>query len=161
MLCPYCSAEETKVLETRETSEMETRRRRECLKCERRFTTYERVELKPILVLKKDGKREEFDRQKIVKGLLRACEKRDVSVQDIEGIAEAVEYKIRSLGLQEVKTSKIGTLVMNRLKKIDKVAYVRFASVYKDYDDVSSFEDEISKLTQAVIEKNIQERMNK
>lgn len=159
MLCPYCSHDETKVLETRETSEAETRRRRECLKCERRFTTYERIELKPLLVIKKDGKRESYDREKIIKGLLRSCEKRPVSLMEIEQIADDVEYKIRAMGLQEVKTAKIGQLTMNRLKKKDKIAYIRFASVYRDFTDISSFEDEISRLTEKVLSKEVARRI--
>ncbi|MCF7799097.1 transcriptional regulator NrdR [Candidatus Woesearchaeota archaeon] len=155
MLCPYCSHDETKVLETRETSVEETRRRRECLKCEKRFTTYERVELKPILVIKKDGRREEFDRQKIIRGLLRSSEKRPVSLMDIEKLVDNVEYKIRSLGLQEVKSTKVGQLVMNRLKKLDSIAYIRFASVYRDFEDIESFQDEIERLTERVIEENL------
>ena len=153
MLCPYCSHDETKVLETRETSEAETRRRRECQKCRKRFTTYERIELKPIFVLKKDGKRELFDRQKVIKGLIRACEKRPISLPRIEKLVDGVEYKIRSLDLQEVKSSRIGTLVMNKLKKLDKIAYIRFASVYRDFTDLESFEEEISKFAEKVIEK--------
>lgn len=153
MLCPYCNHDETKVLETRETSEAETRRRRECQKCNKRFTTYERIELKPIFVVKKDGKRALFDRQKIITGLIKACEKRPVSLPKIEKLVDSVEYKIRSLDLQEVKSTKIGTLVMNKLKKIDKIAYIRFASVYRDFTDLESFEEEISKLAEKVIEK--------
>jgi transcriptional repressor NrdR len=161
MLCPYCSHDESKVLETRETSEEETRRRRECLKCEKRFTTYERVELKPILVIKKDGRREEFDRQKIIRGLLRSSEKRPISLLDIEKLVDNVEYKIRSMGLQEVKSNKVGQLVMNRLKKLDSIAYIRFASVYRDFGDIESFQEEIGRLTEKVLEKNMQDSIKK
>ncbi len=160
MLCPYCNHAETKVLETRETSEAETRRRRECQKCEKRFTTYERIELKPLFVVKKDGKRELFDRQKLIGGLIRACEKRPVSLGRIEKLVDAVEYKIRSLDLQEVKSTKIGTLTMSRLKKLDKIAYIRFASVYRDFTDLQSFEEEIAKLADKVIEKRVQKKLN-
>lgn len=155
MLCPYCSHTETKVLETRETSDTETRRRRECSKCEKRFTTYERIELKPILVVKKDGKREQFDRNKIIHGVLRSCEKRPISMDEIEKIVDSVEYKVRALGMGEIKSTKIGTMVMNRLKKIDKIAYIRFASVYRDFTDIKSFEEEIGKLTEQVIDQSI------
>ena len=155
MICPYCSHPETKVLETRETSDTETRRRRECNKCEKRFTTYERIELKPILVVKKDGKREQFDRNKVIYGVLRSCEKRPVSMEDIEKLVDNVEYKVRAMGLGEIKSTKIGTLVMNRLKKMDKIAYIRFASVYRDFTDIKSFEDEIGKLTEQVIDQNL------
>lgn len=154
MLCPFCSHSETKVLETRETSETETRRRRECSKCGKRFTTYERVELKPILVVKKDGKREQFDRNKIIHGVLRSCEKRPVSMDEIEKLVDSVEYKVRSMGAGEIKSTKIGNLVMTRLKKKDKIAYIRFASVYRDFTDIKSFEDEIGKLTEHVINQN-------
>jgi transcriptional repressor NrdR len=152
MICPYCGHDEIKVLETRETSETETRRRRECLKCDKRFTTYERVELKPLSVIKKDGKLELFDREKIIRGVMRSCDKRPISRADIEKLVDNVEYKIRSLGLEEVKSTKIGNLVMTRLKKMDKVAYIRFASVYRDFTDIQSFEDEVSKMTQKIIE---------
>lgn len=161
MICPYCANEETKVLETRETTETETRRRRECQKCEKRFTTYERVELKPLYVLKKDNKREEFDRAKIMRGLIRSCEKRPVSMEDIERLVDNVEYKIRAMGLEEVKSTKIGTLVMNRLKKIDKISYIRFASVYRDFTDIESFQEEIGKLTERIIDRNVKEKLNK
>lgn len=147
MICPYCSHDETKVLETRETSITETRRRRECLKCEKRFTTYERIEHKPLLIIKKDGKREQYDREKMMKGMIKSCEKRPVSIHQIERLADDVEYKLRSGEAQEIKSSKIGTLVMNRLKKIDKISYVRFASVYRDFKDIKSFEEEIAKLS--------------
>ncbi|MFP4118569.1 MAG: transcriptional regulator NrdR [Candidatus Woesearchaeota archaeon] len=157
MICPYCSQQETKVLETRETSPNETRRRRECLSCAKRFTTYERIELKPILVVKKDGKREQFDREKIMKGLMRSCEKRPVSMLQMEKLADEVEYKIRSLGNQEVKSTKIGTLTMNRLKKLDKISYIRFASVYRDFTDIRSFEEEVAKLTKRAIEQEVNE----
>ena len=158
MICPYCGSEENKVLETRETTETETRRRRECLKCQKRFTTYERVELKPVLVVKKDGKREEFDRDKLIRGIMRSTEKRPVSIGDIEALVDEVEYKLRGGTAQEVKSTRIGQLAMNRLKKLDKVAYIRFASVYRDFDDIESFQEEIGKLTQDVLEKNVKQR---
>ncbi|MFW5866104.1 MAG: transcriptional regulator NrdR [Nanoarchaeota archaeon] len=147
MICPYCSHDETKVLETRETSVTETRRRRECLNCEKRFTTYERIEHKPILIIKKDGKREQYDKEKLMRGIIRSCEKRPVSIHQIQELTEEVEYKLRSSGHQEVKSTKIGTLVMNRLKKIDKISYIRFASVYREFKDIKSFEDEIAKIS--------------
>lgn len=159
MLCPYCQHAESRVLETRETSDQETRRRRECLKCEKRFTTYERIEHQPLFVIKKDGKRESFDRQKIIKGLMRSCEKRPVSLFDIERIVDTVEYKLRSGDEQEIKSTKIGMLVMNRLKKIDKIAYIRFASVYRDFTDIGSFQDEIEKLAKAAIDKTVKEKL--
>ncbi len=161
MLCPYCNYPESKVLETRETNEKETRRRRECLKCGKRFTSYERIEQQPIFVIKKDNKRESFDRQKIIRGLIRSCEKRPVSLAEIEELVDSVENKLRNSDDQEVKSSKIGTLVMNRLKKIDKISYIRFASVYRDFTDIESFEEEIKKLAKAVVEKNIREEKEK
>jgi len=161
MLCPYCHHPESKVLETRETSEQETRRRRECQKCEKRFTTYERIELQPLFVIKKDGKRESFDRQKIIRGLMRSCEKRPVSLFEIEKIVDVVEYKLRNGDEQEIKSTKIGMLVMNRLKKLDKIAYIRFASVYRDFTDIESFQGEIEKLAKVAVEKNLKENLGK
>ena len=146
MICPYCGFEENKVLETRETGDLETRRRRECLKCGKRFTTYERVEQKPLFVIKKNGNRELFDKDKIIKGLINSCQKRPISMKDIEELARKVEDKIRSSGDEEIKSSKIGNLIMTRLKKLDKVAYIRFASVYRDFADIDEFKEEISKL---------------
>lgn len=161
MLCPYCQHAESKVLETRETSEQETRRRRECQKCEKRFTTYERIELQALFVIKKDGKRESFDRQKIIRGLMRSCEKRPVSLFEIEKIVDTVEYKLRNGDEQEIKSTKIGMLVMNRLKKLDKIAYIRFASVYRDFTDIESFQGEIEKLAAVAVEKNLKENLGK
>jgi transcriptional repressor NrdR len=146
MICPFCGNEETKVLETRETSDIETRRRRECLACAKRFTTYERLEQKPLFVIKKGGNRELFDPEKIVKGLIHSCQKRPVSLQDIETIVKEVEEKIRSSNEEEIKSAKIGSLVMSRLKKLDKISYIRFASVYRDFADIDEFKEEISKL---------------
>lgn len=143
MKCPYCKDTETKVLETRETGEDVTRRRRECLKCNKRFTTYEQVEIIDLTIVKKDGSREQFDRQKIVKGLVRACEKRPVDRATIEEIASEIETKLRNHKTTEVKSSHIGELIMRRLRKLDKVAYIRFASVYRDFADLESFEDEL------------------
>lgn len=155
MLCPYCQHSETKVLETRETSVQETRRRRMCLRCEKRFTTYERIEQKPIFVIKRDGSRETFDRQKLVKGIMRSCEKRPVSLPSIDLLVDEVEYKLRNSDEGEVKSTKIGVLTMNRLRKLDKIAYIRFASVYRDFTDIASFQDEIEKLTKAAIDKEL------
>lgn len=155
MICPYCSDADIKVLETRETSETETRRRRECLKCGKRFTTYERVELKPLQVIKKDGSSELFDREKILRGVIRSCQKRNVTITAAEKLVDNIEHHIRSNGISEVKSTKIGTLVMNRLRKLDKVAYIRFASIYRDFDDLQSFEEEVSKLAQKVVLENV------
>lgn len=146
MICPYCQHDETKVLETRETTDVETRRRRECQKCMKRFTTYEHVEQKPLFVIKKGDNRELFDKEKIIRGLTNSCQKRPISIEEIEKLASKVEEKIRSTGESEIKSSKIGTLVMNRLKKIDKVAYIRFASIYRDFADIEEFKEAIVKL---------------
>jgi len=146
MICPYCQHEETKVLETRETSDTETRRRRMCLKCEKRFTTYERVEQQPIFVVKKNGERESFDKEKLSRGVIRSCEKRPVSMDDITSLIDKIEYKVRSSDANEIKSSRIGTLVMIKLKKLDKIAYIRFASVYRDFADLEEFKEEVLKL---------------
>ena len=147
MKCPFCNHEDTKVIESRETEELSvTRRRRECDKCNGRFTTYERVEIS-IRVIKKDGTTQQFDREKIIKGLIKSCEKRQISQEQIELIASKIESYIMKNGLKEIKTSKIGAIIMRELKKIDKVAYIRFASVYKDFTDLDSFKEELQKLT--------------
>ncbi len=148
MQCPYCSHEETKVVDKRETDNLEvTRRRRECLKCEKRFTTYERVEI-DLRVIKKDGRREAFDREKVKNGMLRACEKRPVTKEQIEMAIDKIESALRGRSSDEVKSSIIGELVSRELKRLDKVAYIRFASVYKDFEDIESFATEVKKLIQ-------------
>lgn len=147
MLCPFCSYQESKVLETRESEDLKiTRRRRECLKCGKRFTTYERVEASPLVVIKKDGRREEFDPQKLKKGIIKACEKTKVPIEKIETIVEEIERKLRSGKSAEVESKKIGQMVAQRLKKIDKVAYIRFASVFRRFVDLEDFEKELRKL---------------
>ncbi len=143
MKCPYCNHEETKVLETRETGEDTTRRRRECLKCQKRFTTYEQVEIVHLVIVKKDGKREQFDRQKVLKGLIKACEKRPISMDELEKATSEIETKLRNHKTTEVKSNHIGELIMRRLRKLDKVAYIRFASVYRDFTDVKSLKKEL------------------
>ena len=147
MKCPYCSNQGTKVVDKRETEDyVVTRRRRECLDCEKRFTTYERVETSNIVVVKKDGKREQFDREKVKKGIIRACEKRNVSMEEIDKVVQDLEQKLRNMESTEVKSKVIGEFIMKSLKKIDKVAYIRFASVYKDFEDIESFKQAIEKL---------------
>lgn len=146
MRCPFCNFGETKVLETRETGDDVTRRRRECLKCQSRFTTYEQVELTNLSVIKRDGKRVLFDKQKIVKSIQIATQKRNISSAQIEAIATRIEQKIRNSMVKEVKTRKLGSYVMQELKKIDDVSYVRFASVYKDFKSIESFKKELEKL---------------
>ena len=147
MKCPYCGFEESKVIDSRPTDEGERiRRRRECLKCTKRFTTYEIIENLPIIVIKKDKSRESFDRQKLLTGILRACEKRPVSLDTIERIIDDIELLIQNSLDREVSSVKIGELVMEKLKSVDEVAYVRFASVYRQFKDINTFMDELNKL---------------
>ncbi|MGZ4822274.1 MAG: transcriptional regulator NrdR, partial [Terriglobales bacterium] len=150
MKCPFCAFENDRVVDSRESKEGESiRRRRECLKCNKRFTTYERIDEIPYMVVKKDGRREKFDRQKVLNGLLRASEKRPISIAKLEQIVnEAEEFVINSPD-RERKTSEIGELIMNRLRRHDKVAYVRFASVYLDFKDVGEFLSELKDLLKA------------
>ncbi|OGG18485.1 transcriptional regulator NrdR [Candidatus Gottesmanbacteria bacterium RIFCSPHIGHO2_01_FULL_47_48] len=146
MKCPYCGSEETDVLETRDGEES-TRRRRECQKCTKRFTTYERVENVDLVILKKDGRREKFDREKLRRGIVKATEKRPISTELIGSIVAEIEQELRNRDGVEVSSKTIGNLVLKKLKKIDKVAYVRFASVYLDFGDLADFEKVIEKLT--------------
>jgi transcriptional repressor NrdR len=148
MKCPFCGHPEDKVVDSRESKEGESiRRRRECLKCEKRFTTYERIDEIPYMVVKKDGRREKFDRQKVLNGLLRACEKRPIPMGKLEQIANEAEGFVIDSPERERRTSEVGELIMNRLRKYDKVAYVRFASVYLDFKDINEFMDELKHLT--------------
>ena len=147
MKCPYCSFEESKVIDSRPTDDGEKiRRRRECLKCSRRFTTYEIVEVLPIIVIKKDKSREAFDRNKLLNGLLKACEKRPISINQLEKAVCDIERELQNSLDREVSSKLIGELVMVALKSIDKVAYVRFASVYRQFDDVDNFMQELKQL---------------
>lgn len=147
MKCPYCDHEDTKVLDSRPTEDdTSIRRRRLCSNCDERFTTYERYEKPTLVVIKKDKTREIFDRQKIFKGMLRASEKRPVSVEDLEIATNEIETQLRSENIKEIESLHIGDLVMDKLKEIDKVAYVRYASVYREFEDVSSFYDELDNL---------------
>lgn len=141
MRCPFCNAE-TKVTNKRDSKEG-TRRRRECLKCKRRFTTYEKIEIANLRVIKKDGRRETFDSEKIKKGIIKACEKRPVSLEKIDVMVREIENKIAESNKKEVRSATIGEMVMKALKKLDKVAYIRFASVYREFKDVSDFKKEI------------------
>jgi len=147
MKCPFCGFENDKVVDSRESKEGESiRRRRECLKCEKRFTTYERIDEIPYMVVKKDGRREKFERQKILAGVLRACEKRPISMGKMEQIVNEVEQYVVDSAERERTASEIGELIMDRLKLIDKVAYIRFASVYRDFKDVDEFRSELERL---------------
>ncbi len=143
MKCPYCGFSESKVIETRDVGDDAIRRRRMCLKCERRFTTYERVERMDIYVIKKDGRRERFDREKVRRGIMKACEKRPISIEVIDRIVEEVESEVRKSDSVEVSSREIGEIVMRKLRELDHVAYIRFASVYKEFKDVDSFTREI------------------
>ena len=147
MKCPYCGFEESKVIDSRSTEDdMAIRRRRECLKCSKRYTTYEKVEDISILIIKKDLSREYFDKSKIVNGLIKACQKRPVSRLQIEKISNDIEKQLSNQMLVEVKSDYIGEMVMESLKKIDEVAYVRFASVYRQFKDINTFMEEIKNL---------------
>ncbi|MFA6170218.1 MAG: transcriptional regulator NrdR [Candidatus Margulisiibacteriota bacterium] len=148
MKCPFCDSLEDKVLESREVDDAVTiRRRRECLSCRGRFTSYERIEERPVLVIKRDGRREQFSRQKVMTGILRACEKRPVSLATIETIVDEVEKALHREAGREVMSSKIGEMVMEKMHQIDKVAYIRFASVYRKFEHVSEFQREVEELT--------------
>ena len=147
MKCPYCGYQESKVVDSRRSDDAESiRRRRECLQCQKRFTTYETVESLPIVVIKRNGTRQAFDRNKILNGMLRACEKRPVPLAALESAADEIEQSIQNTLDREVSTERIGDLVMDRLKPLDEVAYVRFASVYRQFKDVNTFIAEIEKL---------------
>ena len=147
MKCPYCGYQESKVVDSRHSEDgASIRRRRECLACQKRFTTYETVESLPVVVVKKDNSREPFDRNKILRGMVRACEKRPVSMADIESAVTEIEQIVQNSLEREVSTGKIGELVMERLKPLDEVAYVRFASVYRQFKDINTFMSELTKI---------------
>ena len=147
MKCPYCSFEESKVIDSRSADDGERiRRRRECLGCGKRFTTHEIIETVPIIVVKRDKSREVFDRNKLTAGILRACEKRPVSIQQIETMVNTIESKIQSALEREITTAQIGELAMEEIKKVDEVSYVRFASVYRQFKDSNTFMEELNKL---------------
>ncbi|OGS07761.1 MAG: transcriptional regulator NrdR [Elusimicrobia bacterium RIFOXYA12_FULL_51_18] len=146
MKCPFCSADDTKVTDSRDSDAFETRRRRECEKCSKRFTTYERIEQNPLIVIKKDGRRESFLPEKLKNGFLKACQKRDVSIEKIEEAVRDIESVLRNEDKTEIPSGLIGELVIRKLKKLDKVAYIRFASIYKDFEDVTDFEKEIKSI---------------
>ena len=147
MKCPFCGYLESKVIDSRPAEEGATiRRRRECLACQKRFTTYEIIERLPLVVVKRDGSRQSFDKVKLINGMVRACEKRPVALADIEKIADEIEQELQSALEREVSTVEIGELVMKRLKNLDEVAYVRFASVYRSFKDINTFMEELTKL---------------
>ncbi|MBE6021555.1 MAG: transcriptional repressor NrdR [Clostridiales bacterium] len=147
MRCPFCENRDTKVIDSRPTEEGHAiRRRRECENCKKRFTTYEKVEEIPLVVIKKDGSREVFDRNKVLNGIIKACEKRPVSIEDIEAIVSDIERGLNNMMEKEIKTKVIGEVIMDHLIDLDEVAYVRFASVYRQFKDVNTFISEIEKL---------------
>jgi len=150
MKCPFCEHVHDKVVDSRESKDGDAiRRRRQCLKCKRRFTSYERIDEIPYMVVKKDGRRERFDRQKVLAGVLKACEKRPVSMTQLETIADRADTMVQDSSEREVSTTAVGTMIMNELKNLDKVAYVRFASVYLDFKDVQEFMSELKDLLTA------------
>jgi transcriptional repressor NrdR len=145
--CPFCSHIQDRVVDSRESKEGEAiRRRRQCLACERRFTTYERIDEVPYMVIKKDGRREKFDRQKVAAGLLKACEKRPIGMGSLSEIVDKVEARVTDSPDREISTTEIGEFLMQRLRELDKIAYVRFASVYRDFQDEQAFMNELKKL---------------
>jgi transcriptional repressor NrdR len=147
--CPFCGHREDRVIDSRESKEGDViRRRRECLKCERRFTTYERSDEVPYMVIKRDGRREKFDRQKVIEGLLKACQKRPVSMATLAQVVDEVESRLSDSPDREISTTQIGELLMDRLRALDKIAYVRFASVYRDFQDAEAFLEELKDLLQ-------------
>ena len=151
MICPFCAHQESKVVDKREgAGGKTTRRRRECQKCTRRFTTFERVETLDLLIIKKDGRREIFDRVKLRSGIIKACEKRPVSADDIEKIIDQIEADLRKRNREEVLSKRVGELVTKRLKKLDEVAYIRFASVYRQFANLSDFERELARFSKGI-----------
>ena len=143
MICPYCNFEQTAVIDSRESDLLTTRRRRECQKCKKRFTTYEKIETLDLTIIKKDNRREPYNKEKLKVGLLKACEKRPISIEKIEQILDKIESKLRTLKSKEIPSKLIGEEVMKKLKKLDKIAYIRFASVYRDFADITDFQKEI------------------
>ncbi|MEF9992580.1 MAG: transcriptional regulator NrdR [Romboutsia sp.] len=146
MQCPYCNYKESKVIDSRHTDSKSIRRRRECESCKKRFTTYEKIETTPLMVIKKDNTREYFDGEKIKHGILKACEKRPVSIDQIEEIVSYIENEINRYYISEIETVKIGEMVMDKLKDVDEVAYVRFASVYRQFKDINTFVRELKNI---------------
>ena len=146
MKCPYCGKENTRVIDSRPTDDSSIRRRRQCDECGKRFTTYEKVETLPLIVVKKDSNREPYDREKIVAGIVRSCHKRPISMTQINDMVDDIEGQIFNMEEKEIPTTTIGSIVMDKLKDLDEVAYVRFASVYREFKDVNTFMDEITKI---------------
>lgn len=150
MRCPFCNTEESKVIDSRPAEDGRTiRRRRECIGCMERFTTYEKIESVPIIIIKKDGTRQTFVREKVMNGLLRACEKRPISIEQLENVIDEIEAQINNSLKREVTSKEVGEMVIEKLKSLDEIAYVRFASVYRQFKDINSFVDELQKLLQS------------
>ncbi len=145
MKCPHCN-KDTKVIDKRDTNTHKIRRRRECLNCKKRFTTYEKIQDTELFIIKKDGRREPFNKEKIKTGIVKACEKRPISIDKIDNIVDQIEAKLKDYGKKEINSKIIGELIIENLKQLDKVAYIRFASVYKDFKDLESFEKELENL---------------
>lgn len=146
MKCPFCGKDNTKVIDSRPTDDISIRRRRQCDECGKRFTTYEKIESMPLIVIKKDNNREPYDREKIVAGIVRSCHKRPISMKQINDMVDDIEGQIFNMEEKEIPTTTIGSIVMDKLKDLDEVAYVRFASVYREFKDVNTFMDEIKKI---------------
>lgn len=146
MKCPFCGKENTKVIDSRPTDDSSIRRRRQCDECGKRFTTYEKVETMPLVVIKKDNNREPYNREKLIRGIMSSCQKRPVPISKINALVDEIETTIFNTGENEISTARIGELVMDKLKDIDPVAYVRFASVYREFKDVNTFMDELKKI---------------
>lgn len=160
MKCPFCGYGESRVIDSRPTDDGERiRRRRECIRCQKRFTTHEIIESLPLIVIKKDKSRQTFDRNKLINGMMRACEKRPVPIQVLESAADSIEMTLQNSLDREVTSEKIGELVMEKLKDIDEVAYVRFASVYRQFTDINTFMDEVSKLLNSKKNTNHQQKL--
>ena len=146
MKCPYCNSEDTKVIDKRASDDKSFRRRRECEKCNKRFTTYERVEIVPLTIIKRDGSRESFDRNKIRIGIMKSCEKRPINQEKIEKVVDEIENELLNMDKTDIKSRTVGNLIIDKLKDLDEVAYIRFASVYKKFKDIGSFEKELKEL---------------
>ena len=146
MKCPYCNCMDSKVIDSRPTENAAIRRRRECISCGKRFTTYEKIETLPVMVVKKDGRREIFDPEKIRRGLVKACQKRQVSIEKINELVDDIERQVYNSLEQEIDSQRLGEMVMDRLREVDEVAYVRFASVYRQFKDINTFMEELNKL---------------
>lgn len=147
MKCPFCTNQEDSVVDSRTLADGDViRRRRECIKCKRRFTTYEKIEEVTLKIIKKDGRREDYDRRKLMHGILKACEKRSISIEQVEKLLQSIEKKIEGEGKKEIRSKRIGEMVMKKLYKLDEVAYVRFASVYRQFKDINQFMSEVKHL---------------